>query len=252
MSVWLATNVVAVLLMPPGCLIVLAAIGLLLVRRHARFAIALLASSWAALYVLSMPYVGTALLQSLEPAFRDPAAHAGGQAIVVLGGGRTRRAPEYGGKDVANADELVRLRYAAHLQRTLGKPILAAGGDPLHEGAPEALMMKDALEREFNVPVRWTETGSTTTDENARFTRRILEREGISRVYLVTNAWHLPRARIAFEHAGFTVIPAATAYHRHARRTALQFLPSAEALAESAVYFHEAIGLAWYRLKYFF
>lgn len=246
---WLIRNAVTLLLVPPGCLLLLALWGLVMIRRHAVIGTSVIAFSVLALYALSTPYVADSLLQVLEHPARDPLADRSGQAIVVLGGGKYYAAPEYGG-DTVHASTLVRLRFAAHLQRELDQPILVAGGSP--EGSPtaEAWVMNRVLVAEFKVPVTWVEEQSRTTLENARLSRSILGGAGVQAIYLVTHAWHMPRAKLAFEHAGFTVIPAATNYATRFRLTALDFLPQARALLDSSRYFHEVIGLAWYRMRF--
>jgi uncharacterized SAM-binding protein YcdF (DUF218 family) len=242
-------NAVALLLMPPGLLILAGFFGLALTGRHPRLGKAVIALALALLYALSTPYVADGLLGELTPEARNPLADHRGQAIVVLGGGKYYAAPEYGG-DTVRAATLVRLRYAARLNRLLGTPILVAGGSP-EGGAPaEAWLMKYVLQRAFGVPVRWVEDRSDTTLESARAVHTILESAGVRTIYLVTHAWHMPRARLAFEHAGFTVIPAPTRYATHYRLTALDFLPRAVALLDSSHFFHEILGLAWYRLKF--
>jgi uncharacterized SAM-binding protein YcdF (DUF218 family) len=60
----------------------------------------------------------------------------------------------------------------------------------------------------------------------------------------------MPRARLAFESAGFVVIPAATGYATRFRLTALDFVPDARALRDSSTYFREVIGIGWYRLQF--
>ena len=59
----------------------------------------------------------------------------------------------------------------------------------------------------------------------------------------------MPRAQLAFEAAGFKVIPAATGYTTRYRLTILDFMPDARALRDSALFFHEIIGIVWYRLR---
>lgn len=246
---WLIRNAIASAVIPPGLLLLVALWGLLALRRRPLLGKSLLSLALVALYALSTQYVADALLQALEPPARDPLANLGGQAIVVLSGGRYFRAPEYG-TDTVNAHALVRLRYAAHLHRATRKPILTAGGSP--EGAPlgEAVHMKTVLNRDFQVPVAWVEDQSRTTLENARLSHRILGAEGIRTIYLVTHAWHMPRARLAFENAGFSVIPAATGYATRFRLTLLDFVPDAGALHDSSRFFHEIIGIAWYQLQF--
>lgn len=246
---WLIRNAIAAALMPPGFLLLMALWGLVIVRRRPLAGKSLIALALIALYALSTQYVADSLLQALEPPARDPLADRSGEAIVVLGAGTYFSAPEYGA-DTVRAHGLVRLRYAAHLHRATGKPILTTGGSPEGASVGEAVHMKTVLNRDFQVPVAWIEDRSRTTLENARLTRRLLTAAGIRTVYLVTHAWHMPRARLAFENAGFTVIPAATGYATRFRLTLLDFLPDASALLDSSRFFHEVIGIAWYQLQF--
>lgn len=246
---WLISNAIAALLTPPGSLLLLGALGIGVARRRPRAGRVLIVLALAALYALSTPFVADRLISTLEPAPRDPLADAGGQAIVVLGGGTYFAAPEYG-QDTVSPGSLVRLRYAAQLHRASNKPVMVSGGAPQGNATAEASQMKTALERDFGVPVTWAETGSNNTLQNARLGYRLLEAAGVRRIYLVTHAWHMPRARLAFEHAGLEVIPAPTAYATRYRLTALDFLPGADALRRSSRFFHEVIGIGWYHLRF--
>lgn len=245
---WQLTNALTALMIPPGLLILALGGGLALLRRRPRTARALLITATAGLYLLSMPIFATFLLQQWESAPLAPGAPEHAQAIVVLGGGKYPQSPEYGGDTVA-AMSLVRLRYAATLQRRTGLPVLVSGGSPEGSATDEAQTMRLALEREFRIPVRWSEGRSANTLENARLTRELLDRDGIRRIVLVTHAWHMPRARLAFEHAGFEVIAAPTAHAIRHPLAVTHFLPDASALLDSALFFREVIGTVWYRLR---
>ncbi len=247
MLTWQLTHTLAALLLPPGALILVIAGGLMLRRTRPRLGMGLVTGGLAALYVLSMPLIAGTLLSALE--VRSPATNNGGAAaIIVLGGGKSHAAPEYGGDTIIGAS-LVRLRYAAHLQRQTGLPVLVSGGSPEGSEQSEAELMQRALQNEFSVPVRWAESGSANTLENARLSYRMLAAENIHTIHLVTHAWHMPRAQLAFEAAGFQVIPAATGYTTRYRLTILDFMPDARALRDSALFFHEIIGIVWYRLR---
>lgn len=245
---WLLTNAMTALLIPPGLLIVVLAAGLALRHRRPRTSGTLLVAGTAGLYLLSMPLTGTFLLQRWETPPGEVEHATAAQAIVVLGAGKYPQAPEYGG-DTVTPTGLVRLRYAAVLHRRTGLPILVSGGSPEGSSIDEAQTMRRALEQEFRVAVRWSENQSANTLENARLTHRMLQREGIRRICLVTHAWHMPRARLAFERAGFEVIAAPTAHATRSRLTALDFLPDPGALLDSALFFREVIGTVWYRLR---
>lgn len=249
---WLGHHALGALLTPPGSLILLIAVGLLLSIRHPRSGRTLAWIALIILYLLSTPLVSTALLRWWEP----PAALAAdtapaAQAIVVLGGGTYFRAPEYGGDDTVNERTLARLRYAARLQRNTHLPVLVSGGAPEGNAQPEATMMKAVLEQDFNVPVAWAEDHSDTTLENAINSYAILHAANIDTIYLVTSARHMPRAALAFTRAGFHVVAAPTQFTTHYRTTLLSVLPNARALRNSASLVWETIGVAWYRLQFF-
>lgn len=246
---WLVTKLISALLLPPLNLLLLCGAGLLLWHRRPVVARWLVGGSFVALWLLSTPYVSNGLLLALEgqPQPLNPSVQAA-DAIVVLGGGTYPSAPEYGG-DTVSEFTLVRLRYAARLARETGKPVLVSGGNPAGNRIPEGEQMKAVLENEFHVPVKWAESKSRNTYENAVFSYRMLSPLGIRRIYLVTHAWHMPRAAMAFRLAGFEVVPAATLFATAPSPGILQFVPDAGALQDSRWFMHEIIGLAWYALK---
>jgi uncharacterized SAM-binding protein YcdF (DUF218 family) len=246
---WFFSNLIGAFLLPPFNLLLLAALGLWLWHKRPLIARALITTSVVLLWLLSTPFFAEALLHELEgdPYVTDTKKPLA-DAIVVLGGSTYFHAPEYGA-DTVNEQTLMRLRFAAKLQRETGKPILTSGGKPLGNDSSEAAQMKQVLEQEFNVPVQWVEEESDNTFENARLSRVMLKQAGIDRIYLVTHAWHMARAVQAFQTAGFQVVPAPTAYTTRYRTDLLAFIPTAKALRDSRIFLHELIGTLWYQLK---
>lgn len=247
------TKALTALVLPPGGNIVLALLGVLLLVRHRATGVSLLLVAFLSLYGLSTPMVADALGERLENVSPYPLTAQGAKstgAIVVLGGGRNEFAPEYGGQTVS-PESLERLRYAARLQRKTGLPILVTGGAFTDGVGDEATLMKSALAEDFNAVVKWIEPRARTTEENARYTARILKNEGIDSVFLVSHAAHLPRAAGAFERHGIDAVPAPTGYRKGASPDSfLRYLPSARALDDSARMLHEALGGVWYRWRY--
>jgi len=248
---WLITNVISSLLLPPLSLLLMLALGIILLYRRSKLAKPLILTAFGLLWIASTPYFAESALHSLEaqttPLTIQPQS---ADAIVILGGGTYFRAPEYGGQDTVNEHTLLRLRYGAQLHRETGKPILATGGNPLGNSIPEAQQMRATLEQDFHVPVQWTEESSGNTLENAHNSLLILKKAGISRIYLVTHAWHMPRSAEVFRRAGFDVIEAPTAYTTRYQIDLLTFLPRPESLRDSKIFIREVIGLSWYRLKF--
>lgn len=248
----MAYAVLKALLTPPGILILLLALAFVLVRGS--IGRLLLFAATAILALMSLPAVAVLLMWPLEPfPALDPAQAGQAQAILVLGAGRNTGAPEYGG-DTVDGISLQRIRYAAFLHRATGLPIYASGGNlPGEEPPPVAEAMAKTLEEELKVPVAGVETASRDTWENAVFSKALLARDGISRVLLVTSAWHLPRAVEACERAGLAVTPAPTGFvsrRLEARDASLRdWLPSAPAFVLSYYAIHEHLGRVWYQVR---
>lgn len=247
---WLFTNLITEILLPPMSLLLLGGVGLALLNPRPVFGKVLIVLMLVLFYGVSAPYVSEIALRSLElPAPLGSLSKNHPGAIVVLGGGTYFKAPEYA-TDTVDSIALERLRYAARLYRQAGIPILVAGGKPQGNALSEAHQMRSALLEDFRVPAKWLEAASDNTYENARNSREILKEAGVDTVFLVTHAWHMPRARLAFEHAGFTVVPAPTGFTTPAGPAALSFIPSARGLLAGRRFLHETLGILWYRLRF--
>lgn len=239
---WLTTNIISRFLLPPLSFLLLGIAGVMLANKRPRLGRGLIVLMLALLWIFSLPVTANFLLGKLEEnSLLQPDKTADAQAMVVLAGGSYCDAPEYGGM-TANHFSLERIRYAAILHRQTQLPLLVTGGDPEKHGLSEAELMKKALEQEFNIPVRWIETKSANTIQNASYSRKVIGND-IRTILLVTHSWHIPRARRLFERAGFEVIAAGTGFHSLDHLTTIDFLPSAKALLNSSLFFHETIGM---------
>jgi len=226
------------LLLPPTSLIVLTIVGVLALKRRRAFGLVLIVVSQMLLLALAMPIVANALVRSLEPlpASIDQIKRA--QAIVVLGGGRNLGAPEWGGETV-NDYTLRRARYGARLARETGLPVYVSGGKPTGGQFAEGTLMRELIAREFNSPVKWVDAASETTREQAQIAAQDLRPQQISRIALVTDAVHMPRAQRAFELAGLAVISAPTGYTAQRPFAPYQLIPGPVALLHSHVALRE-------------
>jgi len=243
-----ANYAAAALLLPPTAPLLLALAALLGLRRWPLARTLVVLVSLAGLLACSLPVVAHALMRSLEPAPLPDAAATGAQAIVILGGGRSRAAPEFGGVTV-NAATLQRVRYGARLARLTSLPVLVTGGAADGTGPPEGDLMRALLQDELHVAVRWTDSASRTTRDNARFAAHTLRPLGMRRVLLVTTGWHMRRARAEFERHGFEVVPAATGFIGSRPFSPFHLVPNAESLLFTHVALREWAAGFWYRLR---
>ena len=189
-SIFLFKNLLGTLLLPPTNGLLPLLVAALFRRRRWAFGLALIGGTL--LFLQSLPIVASNLVAPLEARAGGVFVSAqGARAIVVLGSGLRRDAPEYG-SDTVNERSLVRLRMSA----------------------------------------------------------QILKPAGIRRVVLVTQAFHMSRARQLFEAAGLEVIPAPTDFKgsRDGPLETFDFLPQAKAIQTSYYALHEWLGLAWISL----
>lgn len=241
----LVRKILTSLLLPPTGPLLIALLGCFLARKRPRLGRSLVWFGLLSLLLLSLPLVSHCLQAGLQdsPPLEYAAARQA-QAIVVLAGGSRRDALEYGG-DTLGVFSLERLRYGAWVARRTQLPVLLSGG-PVFSGAPEAVLMRDAMEQEFGLAARWIESDSRTTHENAQRSATLLRAEGINKIVLVTHGFHMRRARAEFIAAGFEVIPAPTRIHNpEMEKSPLIFwlLPDVGALRDSYYALHEWLGI---------
>ena len=237
------------LVVPPLDLLPLTLGGLALRRRFPR---AGNAAAWAGallLLLLSLPAVGGTLRTALEIGLplRPPAGDPP-RAIVILSAELERTAgspPRYQPGPLT----LERLRAGALLHRRTGLPILLSGGVMATRRPPLAAVMARVLEQDYAIRPRWLEQRSRSTWQNARDSARILARHSIRSIYLVTHAWHMRRALIAFRHFGITATAAPVRLDPFPRGVPAQFAPRLKGWTESYDAFHEAIGCLYYLLR---
>lgn len=241
MDFFLWRKVLAALVLPPVGPLVLAIAGAALLGRRPRLGRALLWSGLGLLVALSTWTVAGGLLRLVDDSPPVTLAQArSAQAIVILGGGVRRNAPEFGGETVGHLT-LDRVRYGALVARATGLPVLVTGG-ALGSARSEADVMRETLEREFGVPVRWTEDRSRNTRENAQFSAARLEREGVKRVLLVAHGFDMRRARAEFTAAGLEVVPAPTYVAGDGEFELTDLVPNVSALQASYVALYELIA----------
>ncbi len=232
--------------MPPLALLILGGAGWFARKRFPRAARASMAASIALLVLLSTPLTACLLLGALQshPALDERRLDHGCGAIVVLAGDAQLHAPEYGGAS-SGPLTLERLRYGARLARASGLPLLVSGGAPRAGVRSHAAMMKEVLERDFALEVRWSEDRSADTRQNLSNSAALLREAGVRRAYLVTHAWHMPRAIGWARRADLDVVAAPTGFRAPLEWRFASFLPTSKALRESTWALHEWFGRAW-------
>jgi uncharacterized SAM-binding protein YcdF (DUF218 family) len=183
--------------------------------RHARIGRRVAIAALLVLIAVASTPIGLLLAAPLEDRFPQPLADMPPPyGIIILGGAINDAASEARGQSVFDEGERV-VEAALLAKRFPFARIIFSGG----AGSLTARVSTEALEaRKLLVdlgvdPARVTlEDKSRNTDENARFTARLVHPEPSQRWLLVTSAYHMTRSMGVFEKAGFNVIPYPVAY----------------------------------------
>ena len=180
-------------------------------------------------------------------------------AIVLLGGGmgaheKCGRAEMFSGAD--------RVWMAARVWRAYGTQVKKIGeGEEWHlkifcsgggvETSTVPLLVDLGVPREAIICL----PQPRNTEEEAKRIASALDLGLGSRpqILLVTSAWHMPRAKVLFERAGFEVVPAPCDYEMHmAAEQAVEigdFFPNAEAMTRNAWAVKEWVARLGYWVK---
>ena len=248
--------VLSSLAMPLAFLPLLGLLGLVLIARRKRIGWLMSSVALSALWLLSCQGTAVWLARNALPQYPPitPSQLKAGrvQAVVVLGGGVYPQAPEYGAAQPGPATS-ARLRYGIWLSKQTGLPVAFSGGSGWVAGtaviSTEAEVAARMAQEDYGFTLRWLESQSRDTAENAQFIAPLLKRDGIAHIALVTDALHMPRAMAEFERTGLSITPAPTGYVLPTKSGLLQWLPSADGLRDSTRLTHEVLGLAAVKLR---
>lgn len=242
--------------MPPAPFLLLAVWGGWRLRRGRRLGAALLGVALAGVWLSGTEAMGELLSRAVgQPALLDPAqvdalrGRSDG-AVLVLGGGVRRLAPEFG---AGAPTELTaeRLAYGVWLARRTGWPLGFTGGigwTATESRQPESLTVGRVAAEDYGLPLRWAEGRSRDTRENAAHTLPLLADAGVKQLVLVTHDAHMRRALRAFEadaaRFGIEVLPAPVGLREDGLSSFGDWCPSVGGFARVRYIVYET--LAWW------
>jgi uncharacterized SAM-binding protein YcdF (DUF218 family) len=245
-------KIVAPFLLPPGLFILAIVLVSLLMVYRKRWKLGVVnLTVGLLLWALSTVPAANFLLQGLESDVSFP-ANPSGDVIILLGGGIIDRVPDFTGTAVPTPLMMGRIVTAVRLYQRLRLPIIVTGGRVFDNGAvAEAPVVRRFLV-DLGVPEKMVtlEDRARDTAQNARLTAAICRQLGFSRPILLTAAYHLKRAGMAFDAAGmnYTPFPAYFLGSRNTPFTWRHLLPQASVFSASANALHEYLGILYYRM----
>jgi uncharacterized SAM-binding protein YcdF (DUF218 family) len=245
MMFFVASKILWILADPINLMLFGAGAGLIFRRRR------LAGLCLALLLIAGFSPIGALLLRGLEDRFPLPGPNASAPyGIVVLGGAIDDVIGEARGEIVLR-DGGSRLTEAALLARRFpeARLVYTGGSGSLTDlDGHEAEEAKRLLIGLGVAPARIAlETKTRNTDENARFTAAMLGPDAAKSWWVVTSAYHMPRAMGLFRKAGFDATAYPVDYYTTDGERDLQPLgKAADGLRLSEIALHEWTGLAAY------
>ncbi len=243
-------------ILPPGINFFLIALGFLFWFYSKWVGRVLMMVGVVSLWLFSLPIVAYYLIDILQNQYpilsENDFHHPSREAVILVLGGGDRIQAEYGNKLTISDATLQRLNYAVFLQKKMHLPLILSGGKPHESLASEAELMAAVLWDQFKIKPIGIENKSSNTEDESRYVKSLLKQDGFKTVYLVTNAWHMPRSVEIFQCAGMQVVPAPMGHILYGPGYAsISYFPNMQALYTSSIAMHELIGLMWYRIRFY-
>ena len=238
-------------MVPSTFLVIVAVLGLLLMRHRRRVGVGLVALGLVGLPAAGLGPFGRMLTMSLEdrfPVFADDGRPVAG--VIVLGGSELPDVTAARGQP-AFQESAERMFALADLSRRYPDArVIFSGGSGRLFGSPmqEADVVRMALPQLGVDPARIEyEPASRNTAENARLSRELAQPKPGERWLLVTSAMHMPRAVGCFRAAGFPVTAYPVDFHTTGRGNPWRLFGSvAEGLQFFDAAMREWVGLTVY------
>lgn len=210
-----------------------------------------LTSGFLLLLVSSFSFLPSVLLNSLEHQYQPiKLLPQNIHKIVVLGGG-VRSDTSMPANTQLKAASLSRLiegirLYHLYENQHHSVSLILSGGRVFGSPAEAGVMQNIAIILGVNVKDIKLEAGSRDTYEEALYLKKQV---GNQPFFLVTSAYHMPRAMALFKKLGLNPIAAPTQYMSDTHKNSLDtYLPSANYLVMSDVAIHEYLGQWWGKL----
>ena len=251
---FLAAKILGFFALPSNILIALGLLGIMLMAtRFARAGRRLAVTALVLIAIAGLSPLGNALILPLEERFPPWDASRGvPTGIITLGGAiDTVVSPARG--EVALNEAAERLTTMAELVRRYPEAhVVFSGGSGrlIYDGATEAEFAVRLFES-FGIAKSRVilESKSRDTDENARFTKELVQPKPGERWLLVTSAHHMPRAVGVFRAVGFPVEAFPVDYRTRGAIDLLRpFSNVGDGLRRTDTAAREWVGLIVYRL----
>ncbi len=231
--------------MPPGILIPIFFLLAKISKSKSVKYIALISA--VSVYILSTFFGSYLLSYPLENAYKTPVPSVDSSSItIVLSGGITY----HDGEEQLSRSTFKRL-YEGFIiaKKTKGKILVSGGKIFNNESVASSHIMKKVL-IQFGFPKSkiMVQDQSRNTYEDAIYSKKLLSKTRINKIYLVTSAMHMRRSLDIFSKVFETtkIIPVPTDFIVDEKINVLQFFPNFGVFFTNCFAIHEILGKIWY------
>lgn len=241
-------KIITLAILPPGIFIILFLLGAIFLKKRLKLFVISMA---ILLYIFSINPTKDMFLLPLENTFKPLPVDTikTYDAYVVLGGGILGNAPDIGGKGIPGEDALERIVCAFRLFQISKKPIIISGGytsgNVSEAEIAKKLLLSFGVDGSYILP----ESKSIDTFGNARYVKELAERHKITRIVLITNAYHMKRSKMLFDRHFNEVLPFPTGYKTSRMGYGVSsYMPNAGNAAIISLAIKEYLGIIFYKL----
>lgn len=165
-------------------------------------------------YLSSCTFIGEKMVGQVENQYSFPSSISG-DCIVMLGQGAAADIITVDGKGELTSETAINVITALKLYNKLKVPILLSGGAP--EGVKGAgnesqIAKRDLIAMQVPEAMIIMDDKSRTTQENAKNSAVLIQRNGFKRPILVTSTTHMARSVELFKKEGINVLALPTLY----------------------------------------
>lgn len=233
MLVWL--KFFAAFLQPPGLNCLLLLLGSYYWLRSNKFmSVCFLIGGTVFLYLISTPAISNKLLDHLENQYKS----------VKLASIITQKDPKaiVSLAAVNPSDSWMIHKNTAWLAKSTALPIVVSGNNYIEDNSSNNIVenMAKALASDFGVTgTIWVESKGYYIKKNAQLVQKILQQNGIKKVFLLANAWRMNRAVKIFKSFDLEVVPVPIVKKTTSTSSPVQnFTPRLDCLVNSSYYFY--------------
>lgn len=247
---YIVSKLFTYLILPPGIFIVILFAASIYAKRYKKFFL----FSAIVFYLLSNTVISNILLSPLEKPYAKPSNIKDADMVVVLGGGRIKGSSNL----PLSQSAFKRVMWGLMIAKQKNLPLLFSGGgiDTKFSEADAFIQTLNELSKYLKIKIDkkqiLIEDKSLNSFENAKYTKKILQRRGVlnPKIILVTSACHMKRAIKLYRYFGIKVVPSATDFLINQKKyNFFDMLPHMGALKRSYMALHEYFGILSLYLK---